>query len=384
MDNISTIGKNCFGCRGCEQACPAHCISIKQNEEGFLYPVVNQEACLNCKKCLKVCPANNSDMHRNEATEVWAVKNKIRNSLLKSASGGASDVVVTYILNNGGVAYGAAYDDELIVKHIRVESIEKKDKLQSSKYVQSDIGHSYSQARNDLNNGKTVLFTGTPCQIEGLYTFLGKEYANLYTIDLICHGVPSPKLFHIYLQYMSEKMDDKIVAYNFRSKQKRGWGTNYLVETQKKHKTGPMALDKYGKHFLLGDCYRESCYQCPFANLNRPGDITVGDFWGVMKSHPDFYSKDGVSSVFINSTKGQQLLKMIKESSHILSITMQEGMNKQGNLIHPSLRDSNRNTIYNNIDDSNYMEKLKIGLQLKQRLKSMLPTELLMVLKRIM
>ena len=249
----------------------------------------------------------NTEFHRSVPQKVWALRNKNDADIMRSASGGAADSAAKTVLQMGGVVYGATYDEHLAVSHIEVTNEAEKEKLQSSKYVQSDPKDTYTKARQRLAGGKTVLFTGTPCQIAGLYAFLGSDHENLYTIDLICHGVPSPKFFKKYLEYQNKKMAGRVIYFNFRSKDKRGWGTQYLLKTKTKTKTKILSLDRYGKHFMDGDCYRESCYQCAYANTSRVGDLTVGDFWGISKSHPNFNSTKCVSSVFVNTEKGQKL-----------------------------------------------------------------------------
>lgn len=251
--------------------------------------------------------------------------------------------------------------------------------IQSSKYVQSDTGNTYSQVQNDLLAGKTVLYTGTPCQIDGLHSFLKKDYENLYTIDLICHGVPSPKFFKKYLEFQNKQTDGKIIYYNFRSKDKRGWGTQYLLKT----KTKTLSLDRYGKHFMKGDCYRESCYQCEYANIHRVGDLTIGDFWGIGKSHPDFYSEKGVSSVFVNTEKGRRLFDSIKDEAWVINATLEEAMVKQGNLVHPTKRPLERDTFYRDTNCGDFIDNLNVGLQLKDRVKSIIPRNLVRILKQI-
>lgn len=384
MDNIKKIGKQCVGCRSCEQSCPKQCIHMENNQEGFLYPIVDEEACINCKKCLKVCPMENKLLHRNEPEKVWAIRQESNMEVMDSASGGASDIAAKIILEQKGVVYGAAYDEKLVVHHIEVSDDIGRKRLQSSKYVQSNIGHCYSRAKKHLDKGDKVLFTGTPCQIAGLYSFLGKDYPELYTMDLICHGVPSPKFFEKYLEYQSKKLKENIIYYNFRSKEKRGWGTQYLTKTKTKTKTKTLALDKYGKHFMAGDCYRESCYQCQYANINRVGDITIGDFWGIAKSHPEFYSEKGISSVFVSTNKGKKLFEQMKEFCEVQEATVEEGIVKQGNLVHPTNKPNNRVDFYKNIEDEKFVDQLKVGLCAKERIKAIIPKKIIQKVKSLL
>ena len=386
MENIAKVQDRCTGCRSCEQSCPMQCISFIENKEGFLYPCVDEKKCINCRKCLKVCAAETENIHHNIPRSVWAWKNKNDEDIMRSASGGAADSAAKAVLQMEGVVYGAAYDDKLSVSHIEITDEAERKKLQSSKYVQSDLKNCYSKIKERLSEGKIVLLTGTPCQIAGAYAFLGGDKTNLYTIDLICHGVPSPKLFKKYLEYQSQQMDGQVTYFNFRSKDKKGWGTQYLlkVNTKKgtKIKTQPLPLDRYGKHFMDGDCYRECCYQCAYANTKRVGDLTVGDFWGIAKSHPEFNSPKGVSSVFVNTQKGYWLFEKMKEFAVVEQATLEEGMIKQENLVKPSRRPKNRDTFYTNIDEDNFVKELHVGLQLKCRIKSLLPAKIIHMLKR--
>lgn len=383
MENISRIKEKCLGCKSCEQSCPKRCISMVENKEGFWYPTVNEKNCVECGKCLKTCPVENTEMHRNNPQTVWAWRNKSDTDIMRSASGGAADSAAKAVLQMGGIVYGASYDEQLVVGHIEVENDAEREKIQSSKYVQSDPKDSYSKVKQRLSEGKTVLYTGTPCQIAGLYAFLGGDKPNLYTVDLICHGVPSPKFFKKYIEYQNKQTDGRVIYFNFRSKDKRGWGTQYLLKTKTKTKTKTLSLDRYGKHFMDGDCYRESCYQCAYANTNRVGDLTVGDFWGIAKSHPRFNSPKGVSSVFVNTKKGQVLFERMKPFADTEIATLEEAMVKQHNLVQPSIRPENRSTFYKGIDELGFVENLKVGLQLKDRIKAVLPNKLIQKIKSL-
>lgn len=332
---------------------------------------------------MKKCPVENTEFHRNEPHRVWAWRNKNDVDIMRSASGGAADSAAKTILQMGGVVYGAAYDEQLAVSHIEVTDEAERENLQSSKYVQSDPKDSYTKVKQRLSEGKTVLFTGTPCQIAGLYAFLGGNPENLYTVDLICHGVPSPKFFKKYLEYQNKQTAGRVIYFNFRSKDKRGWGTQYLLKTKTKTKTKTLSLDRYGKHFMDGDCYRESCYQCIYANTNRVGDLTVGDFWGIAKSHPDFNSPKGVSSVFVNTEKGKKLFEMMRSLAEVEEATLKEGMVKQHNLQSPTMRSSQRDSFYKTIDEPNFIEHLYVGLQLKERVKGLIPTKIIQKLKSL-
>ena len=385
MNNINQIQDLCFGCRSCEQVCPKNSIKFKYDKEGFLYPNIDSKTCIECGLCLKKCPANNLASHRNKPLKFYGVKNKNDSEIMKSASGGVSDLLVQYILQQGGVAFGASYDENLRVHHIVVDDEQSRNQIKSSKYVQSDLEDTYSKTKKYLLKGSIVLFTGTPCQISGLYSYLGKDYDNLYTIDLICHGVPSPIFFKKYIEYQNKKLGENVLSFNFRSKDKRGWGTQYLIKTKTKTKTKTniLSLDKYGNHFMKGDCFRESCYKCPFANMERVGDLTIGDFWGVNNFHLEFFSSKGVSSVLINTDKGEKLLRTIQEKCLMIELIYDEVIYKQHNLVSPTVRTDDRNKIYQQLNEKNYIENLKVGLQFKERIKSIIPKNMIIYIKQL-
>lgn len=370
-----------MGCRSCEQNCLKHCITMIVNKEGFWYPAVDEQSCIGCSECLKACPVRNTELHRNGPRKVWAWRSRNETDIMKSASGGAADSAAKAVLRMGGVVYGAAYDENLVVSHVEIAEDSERERIQSSKYVQSDPGDTYSRAGKRLAEGRTVLFTGTPCMIAGLYAFLGGDQENLYTADLICHGVPSPEFFRKYLEYQKKRNGGRVVYFNFRSKERRGWGTNYLLKTGEKERAGVLGLDRYGSHFMAGDCYRESCYRCPYADTRRVGDLTVGDFWGIAKSHPKFNSPKGISSVFVNTEKGQKLWEMMSPFGEAEAATLEEGMIRQHNLVHPCSRPVARDTFYRGIEKTDFIERVRVGFQLKTRLKAILPDKMIQKIK---
>lgn len=314
-NNISLIGTKCTGCRACEQICPKMAITMVPSIEGFIYPSINNYLCINCGICLTKCHVN-IDVPRGNIYKAYAVKNNNSKRIMNSASGGVCDLIAISVLKKGGIVVGAVYDENLVVKHNVINKLDDIDRLQSSKYVQSDTLTTFKLVENYVKQNVLVLYTGTPCQIGGLKAFLGKEYSSLITLDIICHGVPSPLFFKKYLDYLAKKSNtSKIQSYNFRCKNKKGWGLNYqytFIKNGKiKSKYGSLFLDKYGKNFLEGNNYRESCYSCKYANSYRPGDLTVGDFWGIDIFHPEIESKSGISVIFSNNKKGENIINSI-------------------------------------------------------------------------
>jgi coenzyme F420-reducing hydrogenase beta subunit len=273
--------------------------------------------------------------------------------LTKSASGGVFAGVASKILETSGNAvFGCAFDENIVAKHICVTDIKDIEPLQSSKYVQSNVGETYLHTKKLLDGGKTVFYTGCPCQIAGLYAFLEKDYVNLVTADLICHGVPSPLLFKRYIDTLSEKLCEKITYYNFRSKCKQGW--KLKVKTRAKTKTMLPNFDPYYNGFLSNKAHRECCYTCRYASTQRVGDITLGDFWGVDDFHPEFYDKRGVSVVLINSTKGEQLIQEISGAFEIIDSNLENIVKYQKNLQMPSQRHKYRDVVYKDIQQLDY------------------------------
>ena len=385
--SIEFIKKNqCCGCSACVQKCPKNAISLKEDEEGFFYPIVNKEKCINCGLCKKVCPFINYEVEQKENyPKAYAVKNKINKDILNSSSGGVFIAIAKYIIKENGVVFGAAYDENNNVNHISVEREEDLFKLQGSKYVQSNILNTFKDAKESLDKGKKVLFSGTPCQIRGLKNFLLKDYDNLITCDLVCHGVPSQKLFKTYLKSLEEKYQKKIKKYDFRNKDKKGWGLTAKVTFEDgKSKYINSDFDSYYSNFLDCNTYRESCYNCKFTTTNRNTDITLADYWGILSIHNDFYDEKGVSLILVNSKSGLDLLNNIADNIELIETDLNYAITKNKNLIQPSVRPEKRNNIYKNIDNSSCTNYIRDNLRYKITLKKVLKIFISNKLKKIL
>lgn len=379
-----TLGKNCCGCYSCEQICPKSCITFKRDNEGFMYPFVNENDCISCGACIKHCPILSIKQEKKQPT-VFAAKYKNRDLTFKSTSGGVFIAFANYVLEKGGIVFGCAYDENLVAHHIGIENKKDLYKLQSSKYVQSDIQNIYSKIKNELSKDRYVLFSGTGCQSAGLMTFLGKEYDKLINIDILCHGVPSPELFKNYINYMGKKLGGNLTEYNFRSKEKRGWDLYYKASNNKHSKSDYGFFDPYYNAFLNCKTYRESCYNCKFANTNRISDITLGDYWGIKKMHPEFYDNNGVSVVLLNREKGTAIWNKIKQNIDFIPSTVEKAAVMNGNLVESSKRPLCRDTIYDGFDgdfDSYINTKLAFKINPKTKIKKMIPVKLKDIIKK--
>ncbi len=378
LDNIIKIGKDCCGCNACEQLCPKKCITFEYDSEGFLYPQVDKNLCIECGICTSHCPVIQK-VECGKNPEVFAAKYTDSGSVFKSTSGGIFIPLALNVLKKGGVVFGCAYDGELKAKHIAVESEKELCRLQGSKYVQSDTRGVYSRVKKELEKGRYVLFSGTGCQCAGLKTYLKKDYEKLLISDIVCHGVPSPKLFEKYIEYMGKKLGGKLTEYNFRSKEKRGWDLYYKAKNTKKSKSDYGFFDPYYNAFLTGKTYRESCYKCKFANAARAGDITLADYWGIQKMHPDFYDKNGVSLVLINSDKGKKAWDEISGRIKAVPSTIEKASVMNKNLVAPSKRPDCRDGIYEGMDgdfDLYVKTKLSFKINPKTKIKKMIPQSL--------
>lgn len=314
MINIDNKTK-CCGCQACYNICPKDAIKMVADEKGFKYPKVNKDKCINCGLCEKVCPILNNKNIENEP-KAYACINKDEEIRKQSTSGGIFTLLATSIINEGGVVFGACFDENFGVHHTYCETVEELAKYRSSKYLQSDIGLSYKKAKEFLDQGRKVLFTGTPCQIEALRNYLGKQYDNLYLQDIICHGVPSPLVWDKYRLYREEKANAKTKSMSFRSKKNTTW-SSYNIDIEFDDNSSYVINhndDVYMKAFLKHLSLRESCTDCKFKKNNRLSDITLADFWGIKNVKPKLDDGKGTSLVVVNSKKGQDLMDKIKDS----------------------------------------------------------------------
>ncbi len=304
----------CSGCGACAQTCPKNCIEMLPDKEGFLYPHIDAEKCVGCQSCDRVCPVNKASCSSSSIVEAFGAFHLNNEMREKSSSGGIFSSFAEYVIQQGGVVFGAAMKPNLHVEHVGVETLEGLESLRGSKYVQSSIGMSFASAKDYLLAGRLVYFSGTPCQIAGLYAYLGHGYDNLITQDLICHGAPSPYVWESYINDLEKTQNAQIEKVFFRNK-KNGW-RDYCVYfefadgTKCVHK---YCDDDYMKAFLSNLSLRPSCYECRYKGVERPADITLGDFWGIEQIKPEFDDNRGCSLIIIHSDKGKELISHIKD-----------------------------------------------------------------------
>ena len=276
-----------------------------------------------------------------------------------SSSGGVFTALARQVINAGGVVVGAAFDESMHLRHAIAENLEEFFAYRGSKYLQSDINGVYSRIKVLLENGRTVLFTGTPCQVSGLQTALGKNYKNLLTCDLVCHGAPSAGLFEGYLGFLEKKYRGKIIGYDFRSKEHANARMSYTVKLTVQTKTGVVQRfvsgdeEPYTMRFISGALQAESCYRCPYANLSRKGDLTLADYWGYEQAHPELAQVMGVSLVLVNTAAGEKLLEQAKELEK-LPTTAESYLKKNNHLSAPAREHPQRKAIYDAFADRGF------------------------------
>lgn len=391
---------SCTFCQACINVCRHDAITIRTDLYGYEYMCIDEEKCTHCGACKNVC-AGREKVKCSKPIVCYAVQMKDYKKILHSASGGFIQVIAKEVIQSGGVAYGAAMIKEngkFMVIHQRVDSVEQIKDILGSKYLPSYMHQSYIQAKEDLKAGKTVLFTGTPCQIQGLKAYLGVDsYENLITADLICHGVPNTQMFRDYIRDIESRCKIKIKEYCFRDK-KVSWGMNYRMQYSVGSRNRlfirhcPREESSYMAQYLQKNIFREKCYSCDFANIKRGSDFTCGDFWGIEKAIAEgerglstFRLKKGVSCILVNTEKGVSWMEKLSSELKILKVPLESIVRNQ-----PSLRGHRKNENREKIlslyaekgwaeIDKNYrvsMERKIMIYRLKNKVKRILPNPL--------
>ena len=383
----------CCCCAACMKICPIQAITINSDADGFTFPEINNDLCIECGLCNKVCAFQNIPVKGDDPIATYAAINKNSNILSASASGGVFGALASLVFDQKGVVFGCAYNDILEPEHISIDNLLDLEKIQGSKYVQSDINTTYTEAKRYLENGRYVLFTGTPCQIAGLKSFLGKDYENLITADLICHGVPSAKFFKGYIKYLEGKLKGRVIDFKFRDKSKGRTLMGKVI-----YKKNDEILEKlintnisyYYNYFLKGDIYRENCYECKYACSSREGDFTLGDYWGIERAHPEIETQNGVSVLLVNSKKGTMLIDELSKYLNLTESIFEQARAQNGQLNSPTARSTRREEIlkvwreggYKALADEYYRTNKK--LIVSSRCKMLIPHSIKKHLKRVL
>lgn len=357
MNNISTV-KNCCGCDACLLSCPKHCISNIQDREGFYKVRVDENQCVDCGLCLRRCPMQNLPAITSKTPDAYAAASQNENFYLKSSSGGIFSEIAHDVLKTGGSVFGCGLDSNLVPTHMEITDEKDLDRIRRSKYVQSYMGGIYETVQNRLKSGVNVLFCGTPCQIAGLRNYLSADYNNLLTIDLICHGVPSPQMYSDNIAYVERKHGKQLKDYQFRLKPPKSYRcyTFTFTFTDGTTEIKPYYKDAFYNAFYDMTSLNECCYDCPFSNMEREGDITIGDYeWG-KEHHAEFEQFNEISCVLCNTEKGKEVIRKISDLVLLVPTRIEWITEKNLNLIRPTLRPAYRNLIYKEIDRMGYEE----------------------------
>lgn len=384
---INKLERNkCTGCFACAQKCPKKCILIEKDDEGFLIPVIDHKQCIGCNICEGTCPQLKA-VKKNLPIETYASYTRNENLLIQSTSGGIFAIAACTVLEDGGVVFGVEMTDDGIVRMCAIEKKEDLHKLQGSKYVQAFIGESYIQVKEYLLANRIVLFSGTPCQIAGLKSFLGKTYEKLYTIEIVCHGVPSQEMFSAYRAWLGQKLGSEINHWYFRNKEKDGWAQIDKLVLKDHSVYRRENLDPYTYSYLKSYNLRESCYECQFCSPERCADITVGDYWGLKNYHPEFYSELGVCLLLVNTEQGRDLLEKIKTSIVLLPSDYEYMKKHNSGLVSKPQRPVQREKFYEDFKrksmDAFVRQNMKVPFNMKEMLRQWIPHRVRLMIKDI-
>lgn len=367
----------CSGCHACYEACPKKCITMVEDAEGFLYPSVDATLCVECGLCSAACPIINRREERDLLPVSYASYNLDQEVRKNSSSGGLFYVFAEYILEKGGLVFATTMsEDNKRAIHTKLQSKEELKKACGSKYLQSTVGHAFGEIKDALKKDILVLYVGTPCQVEGLKAFLGKDYANLFCFDFICHGVPSPKLWEKYLSELESKNQTKTTQVSFRNK-RYGWRlfSMFVEFEEKKEYCKIHKEDSYMRFFLDNISLRPSCYDCSVKRADRVSDFTLADFWSCRSLEPELDDDKGISLVLVHSQKGQKLLDEVKEDIFLKEVDVKAVTERNTAFLHSPKMPTQRDSFMKDMNQLSYKDlckKYAKKLPLKTRIKLLL------------
>lgn len=375
----------CCGCGACYQTCPKQCIHMEQNKRGFLIPIVDENICVNCGACIKTCPEQSQPLMKMVKNAYVAIA-KNKEILNMSTSGGIFGILSESVITAGGCVYGCMWNQQGYAQQGKIECIQELEKIQKSKYVQSDTKRTFIEVQNDLKQGRNVLYSGTACQIAGLRKFLNGREENLITVEVACHGVPSPGLFQKYICWKEKREGNKIEEVQFRNKEKHKKGEHYkfcLKYADGKKRYYLSNEDPYYGAFLEGRTLRKTCYHCKYKQSERVSDILLGDYWGVEKEHPKFPAQYGASAIVISSDKGMQLFESIKSQLIVEDSTFEKIIKHNKSIISCAVCSKEKCLKTIDINDDELFKLLKPNFDIKKRIKNMVPEKVKYLLKRL-
>lgn len=366
--------RKCCGCTACEKVCPTHAIKMSPDNEGFLYPHVDNQICVECGLCNQVCPfGQHKDNKEKIPLGVYGFKHKSNEVRILSSSGGAFTAIANMVLEKKGVVYGCAFNDKYEAVHIRITTCQALERIRKSKYVQSRLDDIFLQVQADLEEEKYVLFTGTACQVAGLSKYIEQKKISNKTLlccDIICHGVPSPLIWKEYIEYQRAQLGGMIQSVCFREKNSHGGWTPLVMQIRTTEKVYKKQSDSDPFYRLFFDHYilRPCCHECPFTNFSRPSDITIADFWGIEKANSGFADSLGVSLLLVNSEKGASVFNYIKEDNDIYQSNIQECL--QPNLQQPTAINPQREQFWNVYYEQGFLAAMKMYGQDSWKIKA--------------
>lgn len=363
--------EKCTLCMACVNSCPKGAIYLDHDAYGYEKISIDPHACVDCGICDQVCRRRQT-VSRNVPQWNYAAQIADKAALQDSASGGAFQTLAKIVLEQQGVCYGCAFgkeEDAFLAKHVRVERLSDLPRILNTKYIPSMIGNSFSEAKADLTAGRLVLFSGTPCQIQGLRAYLNKDYENLLTADLICHGVTASRYFNAYIKCLEAREKIRVTDFSFRDKSV-SWGTNFCYSYYKqgdvakkiRQKHLPREASSYTMHYLRGDIFRENCYSCTLSCVDRVSDFTLGDYWEIEQEHPEFVTqktppmslRGGVSCILANTEKARGFMPLLEKRMIVHPVSLESVSDHNGNLQAPTPWGSGREQILNTYKTSGY------------------------------